>query len=72
MTKHIVGRDLKKGTRVFTWFMSSGATVLTIEPYHGLLAHLWPEGARIIGFTSRTPSGTLEMTVGNDDLFELG
>jgi hypothetical protein len=69
--KHIVGRDLKEGTCVKTWFMSEGTNVVTIEPYRGPLAYLWPEGARIVGFNSRTPSGTVRMTVGNSDLLEL-
>ncbi len=70
-TRQIAGRKLKEGTRVKTWFMPEGTSVVTIEPYHGRLAHLWPDGARIIGFASRTPSGTTAMTVGNSDLLEL-
>jgi hypothetical protein len=67
----IAGRDLKEGTRVKTWFMPDGTNVLTIEPYRGPLAYLWPDGARIIGFNSRTPSGVTAMTVGNSELLEL-
>ena len=69
--RQITGRRLKPGTRVKTWFMPDGTNVLTVEPYNGPLAYLWPEGARIIGFNSRTPSGTTAMTVGNSDLLEL-
>src|ERR1700728_3550721 len=71
MIKHIAGRDLKEGTRVRTWFMPTGTDVVAIEPYHGPLECLWPEGARIIGFDSRTPSGGTSMTVGNSELLEL-
>lgn len=66
----ILGRDLKEGTRVKTWFMPRGTAVLSAEPYKGPLEHLWPEGARIVTFNAATPSGCVPMTVGNSDRFE--
>jgi hypothetical protein len=67
----IVGRDIRLNTRVKTWFMPGGTFVVSLEEYRGPLAHLWPSGARIIGFASSTRSGVTGMTVGNDELLEL-
>lgn len=69
--RFIDGRDLKEGDRVKTWFMPGGTLVLCAEPYTGPLAYLWPHGARIVTFASRTPSGATPMTVPNDALLEV-
>lgn len=67
----IRGRDIKEGTRVKTWFMPNGTFAVCLDEYRGPLQHLWPRGARVIGFMSATRSGVTGMTVGNDDLLEL-
>jgi hypothetical protein len=68
--KQIRGSRIKIGTRVKLWFMSNGTTAVSVRDYNGPLAHLWPNGARIIGFVSNTKRGITEMTVPNNDLFE--
>lgn len=66
----ILGRDIKEGTRIKTWFMPMGTSAISIETYNGPLAYLFPNGAKIIGFNAATRSGSLSMTCGNDELFE--
>lgn len=66
----IRGRDLVIGSIVKTWFNGT-SVVMNHRPYDGPLAYLWPEGVRIVEFTSNTRRGRTEMTVGNDDTFEV-
>ncbi len=68
---YIVGRDIKEGTRIKTWFMPKGTAAISFEPYRGPLSNLWPSGARVIGFNAATTSGVMAMTVGNTDRLEL-
>lgn len=51
--------------------MPGGTSAISFIAYRGPLEHLWPEGARIIGFNAVTRSGVLGMTVGNSDSLEL-
>lgn len=71
MMAYVLGRDIKTGTRIKTWFMPKGTSAEGFADYHGPLAYLWPNGARFIAFNSASPSGLTSMTVGNDDLLEL-
>jgi hypothetical protein len=68
---YINGCDIKEGSRIKTWFMPKGTAAISFDEYRGPLAHLWPHGARIIGFNATTTSGVMAMTVGNDDRLEL-
>lgn len=55
ITKVKRGRELKVGDRLAPWG-GRAATIVSLTPYVGPLAYLWPGGARVARLAKRHPA----------------
>ena len=64
----VSGRDLRVGDSLGVWWIPEPRRdqIISIRPYAGPLAHLWPEGAVLVDFASGPG-----MSVGLDDRFRV-
>lgn len=62
-----LGRDLKVGDTIETWWSPRRDTIVGLTPYEGPLSGVFPEGAQLAEF-ALSPTG---MTIDNGDLYEV-
>ena len=60
------GSELQVGDTIKVWWAPNRDTILSLEPYHGPLRHLFPKGAQIASFAIGPG-----MTIDNGDHYEL-